>query len=188
MRIEPVTKPYEPDVAEALGKMMPPGSGVEPLALFRILARHKWLRQRVTSLGAVFLRSERLSLRERELAILRTTARCGCEYEWGVHVSWVSGPAGLTRADVAATLELGSTAHFDAADELVIRVVDALCASGTIDDALWAEAAARWDGVTLVELISLVGFYHLISFVANAAGAAPEPWAARFGDQGGQYG
>ena len=29
-----------------------------------------------------------LPLREREIAIDRTCARCGCEYEWGVHVAY----------------------------------------------------------------------------------------------------
>jgi alkylhydroperoxidase family enzyme len=29
-----------------------------------------------------------LSRREREIVILRTTGRCGCEYEWSVHVAY----------------------------------------------------------------------------------------------------
>ena len=37
-RIEPVQPPYEPDVAERLASMMPPG--VPPILLFRTFARN----------------------------------------------------------------------------------------------------------------------------------------------------
>ena len=44
------------------------------------------------SLGS-FLLSKRyaLSLREREIVIDRVCARCGCAYEWGVHVAAFAG-------------------------------------------------------------------------------------------------
>jgi len=180
MRITPVTKPYEPDVAEALKKMMPPNSGVEPLELFRILATHSRLGRRMTSLGGVFLRSEQLSLRERELIVLRTTALSRCEYEWGVHVTWLASPAGLTDQDVAATWSEDTSSHFAGKDALVIRLVDELHAASTVSDELWSELADEWGEPALVELVALVGFYKLISFVANATGARPEAWAARF--------
>ncbi len=180
MRIEPVTSPYTPEVAAALAKMMPPGTGAEPLALFRILATHKYLGKRMTSLGGVFLRSEQLSLREREVVILRTTARNHCEYEWGVHVAWLAKPAGLSDDDVARTTDLAAPPQFEGRDALLVRLVDELHTTSTVSDELWAELAAEWKPPALVELIALVGFYQLISFVANATGARHEDWAASF--------
>lgn len=183
MRIEPVCAPYSPEVTEALAKMMPPGTGVEPLALFRIMARHLRLGRRMTSLGGVFLRSTELSLRERELVILRVTAHHRCEYEWGVHTTWLAGPAGLSDAEVAATLEPAPDG-FAGRDALLIALVDELCATSRVSDALWADLAAEWPAAALVELVALVGFYTLISMLANATAASHEPWAARFPNPG----
>jgi hypothetical protein len=45
---------------------------------------------------------------------------------------------------------------------------------------LWADLGAHWDSAQLIELIAIAGFYHLVSFTANAAGVQPEPWAERF--------
>ena len=62
---------------------------------------------------AVVLRKMRLgglldrgpvSLRHREIAILRTTGRLGSEYEWGVHVSFFADRAELSEAQRADTL------------------------------------------------------------------------------------
>src|SRR3712207_7844615 len=41
-----------------------------------------------------------LSMRDRELVIDRTTARCGCDYEWGVHVASYGERVGLTSEQV----------------------------------------------------------------------------------------
>ncbi|HEX9104014.1 MAG TPA: carboxymuconolactone decarboxylase family protein, partial [Polyangia bacterium] len=84
-RIAPLEPPYPPEIAASLHKWMPPGAAVEPLALFRTLQRHPALAERMRPLGAFLLGKTSLTLRERELVILRACARCGAEYEWGVH-------------------------------------------------------------------------------------------------------
>src|SRR3954466_15678200 len=82
-RIAPAEPPYEPAVAEALHRIMP--TGVEPLVLFRTMARSPRVFARMFAGG--LLDKGPLSLRQREIVIDRTTARLGCEYEWGVHVA-----------------------------------------------------------------------------------------------------
>ena len=42
-----------------------------------------------------------VALREREIVIDRTCARCGAEYEWGVHVAFFGERVGLTREEIA---------------------------------------------------------------------------------------
>jgi hypothetical protein len=52
-----------------------------------VLARRPDRAAGVAGWGRYYLsRRCALSLRHRELLILRTTALCGAEYEWGVHV------------------------------------------------------------------------------------------------------
>ncbi|HSN29916.1 MAG TPA: carboxymuconolactone decarboxylase family protein [Kofleriaceae bacterium] len=161
----------------SLRKWMPPGAAVEPLALFRTIARFPQLSERLRPLGAFFLGHGALPARLRELAILRTCARCGAAYEWGVHVAAFARAVGLDEAAIHATATTGSWTGLDAH---VIRAVDELHDAGTIAGGTWTELAAQLPEPALVELVALAGFYHLISFLVNALGVAHEPWAAPF--------
>jgi alkylhydroperoxidase family enzyme len=159
---------------------MPPGSGVEPLKLFRTLVVNQDLADRMRPLGAGLLGHGRLSLRERELVIDRATARAGAEYEWGVHVTAFGEAAGLTEDELDATAAGGPGDFADPADADLITLVDELHDTAAVSDDLWARLAARYDEPTLLELVILAGWYRLIAGVINAVGIELEPWAARF--------
>ena len=95
-RIEPLSPPYEPEVAEQLARMMPPG--VAPIALFRMFARNVPMARGMSGWAGYYLTSQlRLSMREREIVIDRTCARTACEYEWSVHVLHYADRVGLPR-------------------------------------------------------------------------------------------
>ena len=86
-RIEPLTPPYDPSVGVLLESMMPPG--VPPIGLFRTFAHNVAMTEAMGGWGRYELSSRlSLSMRQRELVIDRVTARCGCEYEWGVHMAF----------------------------------------------------------------------------------------------------
>lgn len=173
-RLAPLAPPYAPEVAsllEALKMGLP-----EPLALFRTLAHSPRVLSRIKAGG--LLDRGPVPLRLREIVILRTTARCGAGYEWGVHVAGFAGKAGLSDGDVSATALRGAHAHVWTEHEaLAIELVDALHDTSHVDDALHAKLAAAFAPEVLVELIALVGFYHLISFQVNALRIAPEAFA-----------
>jgi 4-carboxymuconolactone decarboxylase len=175
-RIAPLEPPFAPDLAEMLAKWMPPGSPVPPLALFRTIAHHPVLRDQMRPLGAALLGKGVVPVRVRELMILRTCARNRCAYEWGVHAAAFAAAAELDRATIAATWTGAPLAARD--DALIVRAADELHDTGTITDDTWAALAARFDAAALLELLTLAGFYHLISFIANAARVPLEAWAA----------
>ncbi len=177
-RIAPLEPPFSADLAAMLSKWMPPGSPVPPLALFRTIAHHPVLREKMRPLGSALLGRGLLPARVRELALLRTCARCGCAYEWGVHAAAFAGPVGLDPGTVAATWT-GDLAGVAADDALILRAADELHDTGTLADATWTALAARLDPPSLLELVTVAGFYHLISFIASAARVPQEPWAAR---------
>ena len=83
-RVAPLEPPYPEPVQAALDRIMP--AGVPPLALFRTLARNERVFLRLMAGGLLDRGS--ISLREREIVIDRTCARCGSEYDWGVHVAF----------------------------------------------------------------------------------------------------
>ncbi len=81
-----------------------------------------------------------VSLREREIVILRTCAGCGAEYEWGVHVEVFGQRAGFTGEQITA-LTCGQLDNevWTAREGLLIRLVDAMLATRDVPDDLWAD-------------------------------------------------
>jgi 4-carboxymuconolactone decarboxylase len=180
-RIAPLEPPYDPATAELLAKWMPPGADTEPLKLFRTLAVHDELASRMRPLGAGLLGHPRVEPREREIVILRACARCGAEYEWGVHAVAFGPAVGLSEDQLAATAAAGpDDPAFSERDALLVRLVDELHDTASVSDELWSELAGHWPPDQLLELVVCAGWYRLISQVINAAGIELEPWAARF--------
>src|SRR3546814_390783 len=107
-RLEPLSPPFDPAAAEVLAQMP------ADLALFRTVAHNPRVLSRWR--GGGLLDKGSVSLRQREIVILRTTARLGAEYEWGVHVAHFAGKAGFTADEVIATVH-GDEAGWPAADE-----------------------------------------------------------------------
>jgi hypothetical protein len=75
-RVTPLEPPYPPDMQADFDKLM---RGAAPLRLFRTMARNPRVLRRFLA-GALLERGS-ITLRSRELMILRTCARCRAEYE-----------------------------------------------------------------------------------------------------------
>ena len=182
-RIEPVQPPYPPQVGERLAAMMPPG--VPPILLFRTLVRNLPMTAAMSGWGGYELsRRLTLSLRDREIVIDRTCARCGCEYEWGVHVAFFAERAGLSAAQVTSLVygDAGDPCWLSERDRLLIEAADALHEEADIGDELWGRLGREFTEEQLLDLLMLAGWYHAISFTANAARVAGEDGAPRFAD------
>lgn len=175
-RIAPLDPPYPPDLQAGFDRVM---AGKPPLLLFRVVARNPRVLSRLFAGGLLDRGS--VSLRQRELMILRTTARCGAEYEWGVHVAAYGAKAGWTADALHASVHGDATAACWRPDEaLIVKLADALHASNDVDDALWTELKAAFADDQLVELVQLAGFYHAVSFTLRAFRVPLEASAPRF--------
>ena len=176
-RIAPLEPPYEEEVAQQFGRIMPPGQ--PPLALFRTIARgaRAWRKFRAGSL----LDEGPLTLRQREIVIDRVCARTGCEYEWGVHVAVFGERAGLSGEEVAATVHGRADAACWADDErALIRAVDALHDRATLSDGDFEDLSRWFDTDQILEVLMLAGFYRTVSYLANGLAIPLEDGAARF--------
>lgn len=176
-RIAPLEAPFDDAVADSFSRFLPPG--MAPLKLFRTQAHNPRVLQRM--FAGNLLDKGSIDARTRELVILRTCARCGSEYEWGVHVALFSERAPLSADDIAATLN-GNITHtaLPAQEKLLLQMVDELHDTSTISDGLWQEIAQHYSSAQILELIALVGNYHAVSFVTNAARVELEDFAPRF--------
>jgi 4-carboxymuconolactone decarboxylase len=178
-RLHPLAAPYEPQVARTLQRMMPPG--MEPLNLFRVVAHNPAILDKLRSTGAYLLNFGTLDPVDRELVIHRTCARCGCEYEWGVH-AWVFGRAvGLSREQIAATADGSApTPPWSPRQQTLIEMVDQLHDTSSLSDALFCTLRSLFTDAQVVELLALAGQYHGVSFLANGLRVELESDAARF--------
>ena len=176
-RIAPAEPPYEPQIAAALERIMP--AGVPPLVLFRTMARSSRVFSRMFA-GALLDKGP-LSLRQREIVIDRTTARLGCEYEWGVHVALFAERVGFAPRQVEATVTGPSHAPcWTAEEQALIAAVDDLVDRRSIADTTWANLSAHFDEAQLLEAIAITGFYHTISFLCRGLNLPLESYGARF--------
>jgi len=182
-RITPLNPPYDDATAARLTAMMPPGT--DPIGLFRTFARNPAMTDAMRGWGGYELgRTLSIGRRLREIAILRTCARCACEYEWGVHVSFFASKVGLSAPQLTS-LTHGSSADDcwgDDAERDVIDLCDQLHDHAAVDDGLWTRLASTFDDAQLLDLLMLCGWYHAISYVANGAAVAREPGTPTFAD------
>lgn len=180
-RLTPLEPPFEPELQALLTRMTPPAApGI--LGLFRVLARHPALAERMTGWGGFLLgRKAELPLRDREVVINRVCALCGAEYEWGVHVAAFGEAAGFSAEQNAAIADPSPDgAVLTPRDRLLVRMVDELQARSDLGEDLREQLAAVWSERQVLELLMLAGWYRAISYVCNVARVPLEPWAARW--------
>jgi len=175
-----VEPPYDAETAAGLAALGP------PIALFRTFARRPERAQAIQGWGRYYLsRQSALTLRHRELVIDRTTARCGAEYEWGVHVALFAAKVDLDAAQTRSTCS-GSPdddCWTDAGDRAVLRAVDALHDRNDLSDEEWDELASTIGDEAAIDLLLVCGWYHAISFVARTLRLPPEPGTPGFPDE-----
>ena len=175
--LKPLEPPFAPEIEATLANY--PRQDGYLLKLFRVFANG----QRFLNKGVPNLLDKQspLSLRERELVILRVCANNQCEYEWGVHVSVFASFAGLSdkQAMLTTNPELDPDS-WSGDDMLLLKVVDELTGHGMLEAETLAAFRSRWSLEEQLEIFALVGTYQTISYVANHSALGVEPFAAKF--------
>jgi alkylhydroperoxidase family enzyme len=176
-RIKPPTTPFGADIQDRLNKVMP--SGIPPLLLFTTLARDPRLFHKFFDAG--LLDRGNLTLRQREIVIARTTALCGSEYEWGVHMTFFSNRVGMDDVQIRSLVNRSSSdACWSDQESCLLQLCDALHANCDIDDGLWEKLGTYFGDSAMLELLMLAGFYRTVSYLTNALKLPLESYAARF--------
>ena len=141
------------------GKMLRP---------FEVLLHAPAIASVVAELGANLRFDSSLSDHDRELAILATAKMHGCAFEWDSHLP-LAVEAGV-RPEVIDHLE-GGDANLTPWENTLVQATQELCATSTLSDEQFAAIATVHDDRWVVELLSLIGYYTLLSFVMGAADA-----------------
>ncbi len=124
-------------------------------------------------LGAAVRFETSLDRRLLELAIIVVAAHWKAEFEWWAHAR-MAREHGVSEAVVAA-IRRGEMPAFETDDEAAVYAfARQLVAGGGVDDQSYAGAVERLGRQGVVELVSLCGYYTLVSFTLNAF-AVPLP-------------
>jgi 4-carboxymuconolactone decarboxylase len=121
----------------------------------------------LTELGATLRFGTSLDRRLTEVAIITVGAHWHAEFEWWAHTR-MAREHGVPGAVVDA-IGQGDDPPFRAEDErTVYAVARQLASAGQVDEDTYAVARGLLGDGGIVELITLCGYYTLISFVLNA--------------------
>ena len=170
--LEPAEWP--PDVRKWLARY---GTG-QVAGIYRTYARHLAMDQPRTRVSEHIRQQSTLSMRIRELLIIRIGVLCRSEYEWAAHAP-AGRRAGLTAADLELIVD-GPGAGGDQTDVALLRAVDELHRDAMVSDSTWRELAAVFDSRQLLDILITTGGYRMVSMALNTFGVQLEPGAERF--------
>ncbi len=176
-KLEPIDEPYSDDVAAILANY--PQQNGYLLKLFRLFANSK--RFLVKGMPNLLDKDSPLSMRQREIVILRITANLGCEYEWGIHITAFAAHVGLTDEQIAATKSQPAGANcWPEEESILLAAIDDICNHQRIQPDTYGSLCDHLNKEQQLELLALCGAYHTVSFIANTTELELEPFGARF--------
>ncbi len=160
-------------------------TGLSPQNLRLSMAHHVALGTKFQALAHEVLFKSEVALRPKEIAIMRTTARSGAEYPWGMHVSIYGERCELDDAliqelTLASNWQALTDPRWTDADKLVIRMADELHEKSNVSDETWDLLNATWAVPEVIELVFAAGVYRLASYFTKTTAVPLEDGQARF--------
>ncbi len=175
-RIEPLPpKEWPPEMKSAMAALRPAeprhpfprqdGNRPKGLNALGTFAHHPALTQAFNTFNGHILFATTLSVRQRELIVLRVAALRGSEYEWAQH-EVLAADAGISRDEVAAVAK--GTGDWSRLEAALLRATDELIADATVTEDTWAVLAAELDTQQLLDFVFTVGAYDTVAMVFGA--------------------
>ncbi len=138
-----------------------------PVGPFGVWVRSPTIGDAVQTFGAAVRFQTRLPERTKEVAICTVGAHYRAKFEFAAHAA-LATTAGVPAAVVDA-IRRNEPPEFDRADDaLSYRIARQLLLDHRIDDALYAEAKSAFGEGGVIELVTIIGYYGLVSLTLNA--------------------
>ncbi|NOJ47235.1 carboxymuconolactone decarboxylase family protein [Bradyrhizobium archetypum] len=157
-----------------------PASWSPPFKLFTVLARDERLLLRFTGSAVSYLEPSHVTVREREVLLLRVTARCRCAYEWGMRVHYFADEAGLTEAQIYASVYGDADdASWQPTDKVLVRLADELHDTVSVSEQHWTALRTKFSDEAIIQLLLMAGNYRTVAYIANGLRLPLEPEVGR---------
>jgi 4-carboxymuconolactone decarboxylase len=132
-----------------------------------VLLHHPPLCERVAALGEQLRFRSALPGADRELAILTVGREIEAAYEWVAH-EVIARREGTRPEAIAVVRDGRSTAELTPREAIIVDTVRALYRARRLTEAEFTRAEAELGRRSLVELVTLAGYYGMIGGILNA--------------------
>lgn len=149
------------------------------LHLLGLFAHHPELTRAYNTFNGHLLFATTLTLRQRELLVLRVASRRGAEYEWLQH-KVIALDLGMSPEEVDRVVAGPDAGGWEPVEAALLRAVDELVADARIGDATYAALAAELDAQQLLDLVFTVGAYDLLAMAMRTFDVEPDDDLARW--------
>jgi alkylhydroperoxidase family enzyme len=130
-------------------------------------ARHPALARAFHTFNGHILFATTLSVRQRELLVLRVAALRQSDYEWAQHAV-LAADAGLTDDELSRIQGDPDAAAWSVLDRALLSAADELVRDARIADATWAALARELDDQQLMDVVFTVGAYDLLAMALRS--------------------
>jgi alkylhydroperoxidase family enzyme len=134
------------------------------------VARHASAFGRIMAWGQHVMQRSTLTVRERELLILRTGWLCQCQYIWKQHTVIGQRDAKLTTQEIELVHEGPLAAGLLAEDRLLLQAADELHLDHFITDATWDGLARSHSTEQMMDIIFAAGTYAMMASLMSSLG------------------
>jgi alkylhydroperoxidase family enzyme len=142
------------------------------------LVRAPDMAEGMTAFGRV-VRGGGISARHRETLILRTGWNCGSEYEFAQHRQ-AALAIGMSEEDIRRIQDGPDAEGWERFERTLCILADELHASSQVTDATWADLSNDYSEQQLIQVMMLVGYYHLVAYMLNGLRVPIEEGKAGF--------
>ena len=133
----------------------------------RAVLHNAELADRWQALGEMLRYNTSLTPRQSELAILVTGRACRSPFEWYAH-RVEAEKVGIEPPIIEAILAETMPAGLSEDDAAVVQYASELNRFKSVSDDTYADALARFEERTVMELTALVGYYTMVAMTLNA--------------------
>ena len=143
--------------------------GGRTLNIFKTLANHPALAKRWMVFANHIMGKSTLTLRDREIVILRIGWLCKSGYEWGQHVL-IGLECDLSQEEIEQ-IKTGAVSSAWADNErALLNATDELHSDAFISDGTWQDLSEHYDTEQLMDIVFTAGQYNLVSMALNTLG------------------
>ncbi|MBL1095975.1 carboxymuconolactone decarboxylase family protein [Streptomyces coffeae] len=118
----------------------------------------------------------KLTLRDRELMVLRVGYVLQSHYEWAHHVA-IGSKAGLTEEEIARVPAGPDAPGWSEHDAALLRAVDELRGpEARLSDRTWQQLSSAYDAQQMLEVLAIVGAYSMLAYILKSCDVAIDDW------------
>jgi len=160
---------------------LPTQGGDRPKGLNALgtLAQHPKLTRAWNAFNGHVLFDTTLSLRQRELIVLRVAHLRDCDYEWKQHVVQGSD-AEISPEEIDRVRQGPDAPGWSPLEQAILQAVNELVADAIVTDKTWSVLAQELDTQQLMDLVFTVGCYDVIAMFFNSSGVQVDDDLIRF--------